>query len=153
MINKNICEICGSRLAEHHFTKTSNGINRTFHICSSCKSILDKELEKKARSINNSALPEAQRICVCGTTLNEIARCGYTGCPECYATFKTYLTEAIREYQGSVVHKGRNGRSRPPVDIESLYVELKKAVDEERFSDAASLKAQIDEIRRDWEES
>lgn len=153
MDNNRICEICGTRLAEFHFTKTVGGKSRTFHICKSCKNILDRELEKKARSANLKAIPEQERTCVCGTTLKDIAESGYLGCPECYNTFRMHLLDSIRDYQGSTQHKGRNGRARPPVDIETLYAELKKAVDEERFDDAAKLKEQIDTIRKDWEES
>ncbi|NCA67485.1 MAG: hypothetical protein EOM87_05420 [Clostridia bacterium] len=152
MDNKHICEICGARLAEYHFTKTSGGKSRTFHVCGSCKSILDKELEKKAVELNMNLLAEAQRVCVCGVTLNDIRRSGFAGCPQCYNTFREYLLGVIRDYQGSAQHKGRNGKARPPVDIESLYLELKRAVDEERFSDASKIKAQIDELRKEWEE-
>lgn len=153
MDDKRICEICGSKLAEYHFNKISGGVSRTFHICGSCKRILDKELEKKARRTNMQSLPEEQRVCTCGATLEDLIRTGYAGCAECYSIFREHLTEAVKKYQGGTQHKGRNGRARPPVDIEKLYIELKKAVDEERFNDAANLKAQIDELRKDWEGS
>ncbi len=151
MDSKIICEICGVRLAEYHFTKTSGGKSRTFHICGSCKRILDEELDKKARRVNIQSVPEEQRICLCGASLSDVLKSGYAGCSECYTTFREHLTEAVKNYHGSSQHKGRNGRARPPVDIEKLYLELKKAVDDERFSDAAKLKAHIDELRKDWE--
>ena len=96
----------------------------------------------------------------CGFTFDDIIRTGKFGCGECYDTFETRIAPLMREIQGSNKHEGRLGKSNNKNintevtekinkkkeendEVQNLKEELKKAIKEERYEDAAKLRDEI----------
>ncbi len=94
----------------------------------------------------------------CRSTLNDFKQCGLLGCPDCYATFRTHLTQlAARAHEGASRHIGRTPkRAGGTLDqaaliqerterLKRLHAQLDEAVAGEQYERAARLR---DEIRR-----
>ena len=94
----------------------------------------------------------------CGLTFDDIIRTGKLGCGECYDTFESRIAPLMREIQGSNKHEGRIGKNKNTsseinnkinskkendIEIDNLKEELKKAIKEERYEDAAKLRDKI----------
>lgn len=95
----------------------------------------------------------------CGLTYDDFLKTGLLGCPKCYEVFEDRLNPAIRNIQGNTKHVGRvpgrnvnnnidNIKKEEPAKVEKtqkekLEEELKQAIKEERYEDAAKLRDQI----------
>ena len=92
----------------------------------------------------------------CNSTFDEIASKGKFRCPKCYETFESQIDEIIKKIQGSNTHVGRLGMSKPlevtkqvkhnnkiSNKLEELKLQLKQAIKEERYEDAATLRDEI----------
>ena len=99
----------------------------------------------------------------CGYTLEDILNTGKFGCANCYDTFESRLDPIIKKIQGSNQHVGRLGKvtehkiNIKPVrkteeqnnemsELDKLKEELKQAVKEERYEDAAVLRDKISKL-------
>lgn len=96
----------------------------------------------------------------CGSTFEDIINTGKFGCGDCYETFESRIAPLMKEIQGSNKHEGRlqgsknknmneesakreNRKEEKNDEIENLKEELKKAIKEERYEDAAKLRDEI----------
>lgn len=95
----------------------------------------------------------------CGNTFEDILNTGKFGCANCYDTFESRLDPIIRKIQGSTKHVGRLGKvtehkvnsnpanktkkQEPKNKLEELKEKLKKAVQEEKYEDAAKFRDEI----------
>ena len=86
------------------------------------------------------------KACIkCGTTFGGFKKSGKLGCGYCYTTFREQLSQALKNIHRDNAHKGKipqgaYGKYSDLVyrrDLEESRVLLKKAVDEERFEEAA----------------
>lgn len=104
----------------------------------------------------------------CGYTFDDIANTGKLGCGNCYDVFEERLDPIIKKIQGSNQHIGRVGKiidnkidkkiekkaedkkekTSENVEINKLQEELKKAIKEERYEDAAKIRDEIKEISK-----
>lgn len=103
----------------------------------------------------------------CGFTFNDIADTGKLGCSNCYDVFEDRLDPIIRRVQGANRHAGRVGKiidekiEKKIVDksnkdnritetkenkLKKLQEELKQAIKEERYEDAAKIRDEIKKI-------
>ncbi|HVP35737.1 MAG TPA: UvrB/UvrC motif-containing protein, partial [Terriglobales bacterium] len=84
----------------------------------------------------------------CGMTLSQFAQRGRLGCGSCYRTFRVQLKDLLRKIHGSDRHRGKIPNL-PGIQMEclkeerKLQEELKKAIDEENFEMAASIRDKI----------
>ena len=107
----------------------------------------------------------------CGYTFEDIANTGRLGCDECYNIFESKLDPIIKKIQGSNLHTGRVGRilennvenktnheekkeqkNENMTQLEKLQLDLKKAIKEEKYEQAAELRDKIKEIENKKEE-
>ena len=96
----------------------------------------------------------------CGYTFDDIANTGKLGCANCYDVFESRLDPIIKKIQGSNMHIGRLGKvsentinenyskvktdTKNKIDeISKLKEDLKLAIKEERYEDAAKLRDEI----------
>lgn len=95
----------------------------------------------------------------CGYTFNDIVNSGRYGCANCYDVFEDRMDPILKKLQGANRHTGRLGKisnnnikfdktSDKKVENENnekekLEQELKKAIKEERYEDAAKLRDEI----------
>ena len=101
----------------------------------------------------------------CGYTFEDIAHTGKVGCANCYDVFQDRLEPIIRRIQSSNHHVGRLGKIidkkidekqhkdnrtnkevTPEEKLEILKEDLKRAIKEERYEDAAKLRDEIKKI-------
>ena len=99
----------------------------------------------------------------CGSTFDDIINTGRYGCANCYDVFEDRMDPILKKLQGANRHNGRLGKiSNNKVKyeetektkksnsnknkLEELQEELKKAIKEERYEDAAKIR---DEIKKE----
>ena len=140
-----MCQICHHRIAEHKFVRMIDGVSKSYRICSHCKALMDNKYSELRAEAARRAVPLEERVCpVCGTTFHDFRETGLLGCDNCYKVFDDYLIEYVRGYHGATTHCGMDATPPPPVDVETLYKELKTAVDSEDYIKASALKRKIE---------
>ena len=151
-MDKELCQICHQRIAEHRFTRVIDGAETYYRICSHCRAVMDnKYRELKAIAARRAIPPEQRRCPGCGLTLAEFNASGMLGCDRCYETFDDYLSEYIRSYHGANTHVGMNAAPPPPIDVEDLYKELEILLAKKDYAGAAKVKEKISKIWGDVE--
>ena len=146
-MEKDLCQICHHRIAEHKFARVVNGVTTSYRICSHCKALMDNKYKELQAEAARKAIPPENRICgVCGCTLQSFSENGVLGCENCYKVFDDYLYSYIRGYHGAISHVGMNADPPAPIDVEDLYRELAESVKKEDYGRAAEIRKKIDKI-------
>lgn len=116
---------------------------------------------------NESILPiikEKQLKCQnCETTFEQFINNGKFGCAECYSTFKSKIDPLLQNIHGANRHVGRLGKvsennkikkeenietKKEESKIDKLKNDLKAAIKEERYEEAAKIRDEIKEIEK-----
>ena len=135
------------------YTQIVNGQKSTLNICSACASG-ESIFDNFGSLLNFGVRPSAQNaVCpVCNMTLSEFSRKGRAGCGECYRTFRTHASAMLRKIHGSAKHvtgeeqvEEKTPEIKPENPVEELKQQLKKAIAEENFEQAAVLRDKIRE--------
>ncbi len=101
----------------------------------------------------------------CGYTFEDIVNTGKLGCENCYSVFENRLDPIIKKIQGSNKHVGRTGKiidskisekinnkdsktenNKDVSKVEKLQNDLKKAIKEEKYEEAAKIRDEIKKI-------
>lgn len=103
----------------------------------------------------------------CGYTFEDIVNTGRLGCGNCYDVFEERIDPIIKKIQGSNRHVGRTGKiidskigkkfngnndkeendnKKEISEIEKLQNDLKQAIKDERYEDAAKIRDEIKKI-------
>ena len=101
----------------------------------------------------------------CGYTFEDIVNTGKLGCENCYSVFENRLDPIIKKIQGSNKHEGRTGKiidskisekinnkdsktenNKDVSKVEKLQNDLKKAIKEEKYEEAAKIRDEIKKI-------
>jgi len=157
-----LCDECRERDASVHLTQAAGGELTQRHLCAKCaaeqgieatdssspKNVLGEFLQAVQQQAN-AAQADAVRCTYCSMTLRDFRATGRLGCSRCYATFEQNLRELLRRVQGSTKHVGR--RYVPPAaevlekatTVSELRDRLRRAIENEEFEVAASLRDQI----------
>ncbi len=164
------CTHCNEREANTHIKRIINGKKEEMHLCEECArelgvmeefsfepfsmdSLFSNLLGAGAAALNS--LSGVDRCTYCGTTFNDIANSGRVGCAHCYDRFEDKLAPSIEKLHGRVKHIGKSvsyteeseaENEKKPSKLETLKEELKKAVQEQRFEDAAVLRDKINAL-------
>lgn len=100
----------------------------------------------------------------CGFTFDDIVNTGRYGCANCYDVFEDRMDPILKKLQGSNRHNGRLGKisdnnvrfdkkdeqkSEKNSDnkLQKLQDDLKQAIKEERYEDAARIRDEINKIK------
>lgn len=152
------CDECKSMKATVHYTNIVNGNKSEKHLCKECA----KKLESMGgfKFVNeDSFLPfmsfvgqsiTAKACPTCGTRLNDFNSSGFLGCPQCYLEFQQELLPIIKRVQGSIKHIGKAPKGSDFASVnefDRITAELKKAVDDERYEEAAALRDKLKKFR------
>jgi protein arginine kinase activator len=158
-----LCQDCGKREATVHLTQVINDHKVELHLCRECAekkrfhtpfegvpfplaeflaSMLDQSLIKKPSKVSDKRCP------TCGMYFSDFSKIGRLGCGNCYATFRSQLSDLLRKLHGSTQHRGRvpfipGDVMKPLREERKLQEELKKAIQEEDFEKAAQLRDKI----------
>lgn len=103
-----------------------------------------------------NALTGVERCSSCGSSFNDIINSGHLGCSGCYDKFEDKLEPSIRKIHGKTKHIGKyvsydeteeksdySPEKKQKTTLETLEEQLKEAVREQRFEDAAVLRDKI----------
>lgn len=90
----------------------------------------------------------------CGFTLEDLQRVRRMGCPDCYPTFASEITQIIRGMHVGPTHQGKvpaglMARQVLHQRISELQVRLDEAVSTENYEDAAAIRDQIRHLSGD----
>lgn len=91
-----------------------------------------------------------KRCPVCGHTIYDFKRTGKLGCGECYKAFRPFMKETLRQIHSTSTHNGKipskSGEElRRRRQLEALRAQLKDAVKNENYEEAAKIHKQIKE--------
>ena len=161
----NVCEKCAKELGLASFE-----FNMPIHF----SDFLGDFFNDYNTELLPSFVQESNNLCSnCGKTYEEFVKTGLLGCPEDYDIFQTRLDPILKKLQGSNRHLGRRINSfnnkmdkenkgnastniknnneikneSKEVMIERLQNDLKIAIKEERYEDAAKIRDEINKIK------
>lgn len=167
------CSHCNNREANTHFKRIINGRKEEMFLCEECArelGVMD-EFDFEPFTMDSffggligagaaalNSLAGIERCGSCGSSLNDIISNGRVGCAQCYTKFEDRLTPSIEKIHGKTKHVGKNVTyteavekpledEKPKVSqIDSLKEELRQAIKEQRFEDAAVIRDKIKSI-------
>ncbi len=159
-----LCTNCGANNAQFHYKQIIGGKKTEQHLCTSCAqslgflsktdsffdigSILNDFISVPKQS---SSTKSASSCSLCGTTYDEFRRTGLLGCDRCYDAFGSIIESSLSQIQPSTTHKGSlGGEAGKKIERENeladLKNELKKAIIDERYEDAAVIRDKIKKL-------
>lgn len=157
------CRSC-SKPATLHITEVLQDEVVEIHLCEICaKDYLsqaegasdsepDLQFEKLEDDDSDSPDPIDSRVCPnCAITFREFRRMGRLGCPHCYLEFDAELLPLLENIHGETQHCGKLPRrapdsSRRQHELVRLRSELRSAVDDENYEEAAKIRDAIRNI-------
>ena len=141
-------------------TQIINGQVTTVNLCDSCskeKGVTDTTgfgLAEAFLSPGSTKSALEDLTCPsCGFTQAQLKKIGRMGCPECYTTFRDGLDSLLSAMHKGTKHVGKvpTGKAVSQAEIKRLITqhrdELQKAVKDERYEEAARLKAELDSLQ------
>lgn len=169
------CQHCNQNEATTHIKKIVNGQKEEMHLCSECAKELGVMEEFRMPTMSEmfgdsflgnflgagvaamNSLAGVDRCSSCGSSFNDIVNSGRIGCADCYDKFEDKLEPSIRKIHGKTKHIGKfisysddesKAEEKPQIsELDSLKEQLKSAISEQRFEDAAVIRDKINEIQ------
>lgn len=159
-----MCDECGVRPANIHLTTFVGGEKQERNLCATCMTKYKKQLTHldihdlagllggffdKLASQATEDNDRFEGTCPrCGLTYAEFRREGALGCSECYKAFHEPLEELLVRVHGNAQHSGRvpggvDSKVAVRLQIDKLRQQLVKAITNEEYEQAASLRDQI----------
>ncbi len=166
------CTHCNEREANTHIKRIINGKKEEMHLCEECArelgvmdefsfepftadSLFSNLLSSGAKALNT--LTGIDRCTYCGSSWNDIVNSGLLGCSHCYDRFEDRLSPSIEQLHGRTKHVGKmisyteeaepeKEKAEKPDKLTELKAELKKAIQEQRFEDAAKIRDEINSL-------
>lgn len=166
------CETC-QKEAKIHITQIKNNQKYTVHLCHECaqefgvgqgavntsfsiEEILTGKTTTSEESPKNGAKVHA--TCpTCGLSYGAFMESGRLGCSSCYETFVEQLKPLLRKVQKDTTHKGKapiKGDEQQLLkrEISDKRLQLKNAVTQENFEEAARLRDTIRNLEENLEQ-
>lgn len=160
-----MCDECGVRPAAIHLTTFTNGEKQERNLCATCLTkykmqltnldisnlagILSGFIEKALTAKKEDADSGFDGVCeTCSLQYSQFKRTGILGCSDCYKAFREPIEEMLVRMHGNAQHVGRvpggvNSTVALKLNIDKLKQQLLKAVSEEEYEKAASLRDRI----------
>jgi len=156
-----ICDVCKTNTATVYLTQIVDGNMKKINLCEACskdKGVSDPTgfaladlLLGLGETQQVEQAPPTEHCPVCGFTQADFKKTGRLGCSTCYATFTETLTALLKAMHKGTAHVGkvpqRAHRAGELSDkMRNLNESLQKAVAEENYETAASLRDQIKQL-------
>lgn len=156
-----LCTNCNSREASFHYKQIIGGKKSEQHLCAACAHELGYLGQSESifdigpilndfisMPLSHNATKSVTGCQFCGTTYDVFRRTGLLGCDKCYEAFGSIIESTLSQIQPATVHKGTLSGSagekiRKENELGNLKAELKKAIIEERYEDAAVIRDKI----------
>lgn len=164
-----LCSNCGIKDANFHYKYITGGQLTELHLCSDCAKELGYIKENESPfslgsflgdflSAPKTSVPTAKRCPACSTSFDSVRRTGFLGCDKCYETFSAPIEAMLSKIQPSTVHKGKlSGADGKKIErdntLKNLKEELRKAIIEENYEQAAVLRDKIKEFEKKEDEN
>lgn len=163
------CDRCG-KPSVYHSTLVVNGVSQTTNLCRDCAikegvfntnpaSIFDDMFAPFADFLSFEKV--ADITCpVCKTSLREFKNTQKLGCPNCYDAFREEIANIVKRIAPFETHKQEvlikpkttaKKKETKAEKIANLKEEMRLAVKEERYEDAAKIKKQIQKLEAENE--
>lgn len=160
------CRKC-SKPATLHITEVRKGDVTEIHLCEDCakeyltqaEETADPTAEFEFEKLDETDDPTIEgvddRVCPnCGITFKEFRTQGRLGCPHDYVEFEMDLIPLLDNIHGETQHCGKMPRrapdsSRRQHQLIRLRTELKVAIEEENYEEAARIRDEIESIGSD----
>ncbi|NDL67308.1 UvrB/UvrC motif-containing protein [Anaerotalea alkaliphila] len=163
-----MCEICHKEPATVFLTQIVNGQKIELHLCEKCakeqqgalfnnnpsfQKFLSGLLDTAAAQSTTHLHTEEMSCPQCGMTLEEFKKTSKVGCAKCYEVFSEEFSPILKRLHGNVVHGGKrpeklDAELRLLNRIGELESELKIALMQEAYEEAAKLRDQIKELKK-----
>jgi protein arginine kinase activator len=167
------CDVCKTNQAEVFLTQIVEGKIQKVNLCKSCSkergvddptgfaltelltglgtSTQQAEKTGGAASGGEGRPEPAQKCPVCGFTQADFKKTGRLGCSECYRTFSESLGNLLKAMHKGTAHTGKVPAQMARAHelnerVRGLREDLQRAVLEENYEDAASLRDQIQRL-------
>ncbi len=156
-----LCSNCMSKDANFHYKYMKNGNVTQLHLCSECAKELGY-MKSGDQTFNFSnffgdffSVPkfasnasQTANCPSCGTNFDTVRKTGFVGCDKCYEIFANPIDAMLSKLQPATVHKGKlSGADGKKIEkentIKALKDELKRAVIDEKYEQAAVLRDKI----------
>jgi len=164
-----LCNICKQNEATVHLTQIVGDKMQKVDLCEACskeKGVSDPSTFSladlllglgAAQEMEQSGGGVEVKCPQCGFTQADFKKNGRFGCAECYHTFAEGLESMLKSMHKGVVHKGKVpkaiAQSRDVADrLKKLQKDLDKAVAEEDFERAATVRDEIKEVKKRLEQ-
>lgn len=159
-----LCTNCKTNNAQFHYKQIMGGKKTEHHLCAACAQTLGflsktdslfdiGSLLNDFISMPKQAGAGRTDVCcnVCKTTYDEFRRTGLLGCDKCYDAFGSIIESSLSQIQPSTTHKGSLGgeegkKIERENEVNTLKDELKKAIIDERYEDAAVIRDKIKKL-------
>jgi protein arginine kinase activator len=162
-----ICDVCKNAEATVYYTEIVEGKMKKVNLCDSCSkakgvddptgfSLADKLLGLGAAQEIERGAGSTQRCPACGFSQADFKKTGRLGCARCYETFSEGLNSLLK-----AMHKGTNHTGKVPGRIsrqiereqtlKNLQRDLQKAVADENYESAASIRDQLRQLETSTE--
>jgi protein arginine kinase activator len=161
-----LCQDCNQNESTVHLTQIINNKKLVLNLCKDCAEkrgfhspfehmpfplaeLVTGMVGSKTTSHKGGRKSTKTKKCPgCGMTFEDFGKSGRLGCGQCYHTFRVEMTDLLRKIHGSPKHRGKGMAAEPemvkPMKEETrLRDELKKAIENEDFEKAATLRDQI----------
>lgn len=148
-VTRHFCDVCNKQLDHFHLNLDSdespNAMQKLFSnlFGTPSWSVQSVPISSQQTKVQNESCPK------CGMTYRKFLEEGKFNCPTCYETFKDQLPQVLKRlHNGATEHIGKvpgsiNECYQMKRQIEALRQDMKAAVEEERFEDAASIRDQV----------
>lgn len=157
------CQICGAD-ATVHLTQIIGGKIQKIELCESCSktkgvadptgfSLADMLLGLGVAETMKSNASDELTCPECGFTQPDFKKTGRMGCPYCYTTFAVGIADVLKDMHKGSEHKGKvpsrykHNAGETRARIAELQRELEKAVTDEKYELAASLRDKIQQLQ------
>ena len=154
-----LCQKCKINNANVKIIRSINGNVVEYYLCSSCAEAeemggANKYMKDFGENIFGFFSPRERREYSCrgcGLSFREFKNNGKFGCEKCFDAFSEILPSAVKDIHGALSHTGKIPK-RSGMDIikrkkiKDMRQQLEKAVKEENFELAATLRDEIREM-------
>ena len=155
-----LCDICGKNEAIVHVTEILDNKIAELHLCEECAKKKGAKMSQPfsladllagLSDISAVVGPEEgikQKCPDCGLTYKDFRKTGRLGCGQCYDTFKESLVPLLKRIRGSNQHVGKFPARKVKIvrvgmELAELRDKLAKAIQLERYEEAAKLRDQV----------
>lgn len=162
------CTKCNKKEATVFYREIVNGKETSWALCPDCAAEKEKESGKAVFpeipdifaggllgslfSVAPKKSREEKKCTLCGATFRQLCEEGKAGCPACYSVFREEFTPTLTRLHGTATHRGRvphmlRAKKTKEEKIASLEKELKEAIANEKYEDAAVLRDKLRDMR------